>query len=228
MARWQRVPAHSGPGAGRNRWGRGWLGTGIPWLGALNRARNRGGADREIAAGLLVLDPGAPSPQSALVVQGAIDAALWNITGKLWGQPIHQLLGDALCERVPACTTGGYTRAQEMIGMTSLHRVIYGPSCWSTHLHMAATLHLLAALPSPLMRLLDDPPLLEFDTSDSPLRDDTILAEPIVLNADGTVSVPTSPGPGVEIDEDKVAHFVEEAKGEQASAHRVPLAGRAR
>jgi D-galactarolactone cycloisomerase len=91
--------------------------------------------------------------------------------------------------------------------MTRLHRIIYKPACWSTHLHIAATLHLLAILPSASKRLLDVPPPLEFDTSENPLRDDSLLLEPIRLETDGTVVVPDGPGLGVTVDEEKLFRY---------------------
>jgi len=104
---------------------------------------------------------------------------------------------------------GGFTTALQTMGMTKLHNILYMPSCWSTHLHMAATLHLLAVLSSSRTRLADDPPLLEFDTSENPLREDSILTEPIGLEADGTVRVPRGPGLGVEVLEEKLRKYAE-------------------
>jgi D-galactarolactone cycloisomerase len=104
---------------------------------------------------------------------------------------------------------GGYTEALRVMGMTQLHHVVYDPSCWSTHLHIAATMHLLAILPSASQRLTDMPSMLEFDTSDNPLRDDSILAEPIRLETDGTVMVPSGPGLGVEVNEEKLVRYEE-------------------
>jgi D-galactarolactone cycloisomerase len=95
---------------------------------------------------------------------------------------------------------GGYTGALQTMGMTRLHQAVYKPSCWSTRLHIAAMLHLLAVLP---------PPLLEFDTSENPLRDDALLTHPIEVERDGPVAVPTGPGLGVEVDEAVLARYAE-------------------
>jgi hypothetical protein len=40
----------------------------------------------------------------------AIDIALWDLTGKATGRPVHALLGAALRSRVPAYVTGFYYR----------------------------------------------------------------------------------------------------------------------
>ena len=104
---------------------------------------------------------------------------------------------------------GGFTMALQMMGIAKLQSIVYMPSCWSTHLHIAATLHLLAVLPSSRTRLTDDPPLLEFDTSENPLRDDSILMEPIRLESDGAVRVPSGPGLGVEINEETLEKYAE-------------------
>lgn len=102
---------------------------------------------------------------------------------------------------------GGYTKAQQVAGMCALHGVVLKPSCWSTHLHIAATLHLLAVLPSQRTVLADAPPPLEFDTSENPLRDDSLLLEPIEVEPDGMVRVPDGPGLGICVDEDKLAQY---------------------
>jgi L-alanine-DL-glutamate epimerase-like enolase superfamily enzyme len=43
----------------------------------------------------------------------AIDIALWDLKGKAIGRPVHDLLGGALRERVPAYVTGFYYRDRE-------------------------------------------------------------------------------------------------------------------
>jgi D-galactarolactone cycloisomerase len=50
--------------------------------------------------------------QKGVVIQGlsGIDIALWDIKGKRFGVPAHQLLGGALRREVPAYATGLYRR----------------------------------------------------------------------------------------------------------------------
>ena len=56
---------------------------------------------------------------------------------------------------------------------------------------------------------MDDPPPLEFGTSENPLRDDSLLTVPIEVEADGKVPVRQGPGLGVDVDEDKLANYAE-------------------
>jgi D-galactarolactone cycloisomerase len=44
-------------------------------------------------------------------------------------------------------------------------------------------------------------PLLEFDVTENPFRDDIVVNDPFALQHGGRVAVPSGPGLGVEIDE---------------------------
>ena len=48
-----------------------------------------------------------------VTAMSAIDIALWDLTGKALGRPVHALLGGALRSRVPAYVTGFYYRDGE-------------------------------------------------------------------------------------------------------------------
>jgi L-alanine-DL-glutamate epimerase-like enolase superfamily enzyme len=65
------------------------------------------------------------------------------------------------------------------------------PHCWSTDILVAATLHVIA--------VLRDCPYLEFNVMDNPLRTQ-LTAEPI-RPVGGIVSIPNSPGLGIELNE---------------------------
>lgn len=52
------------------------------------------------------------APYSAL---SGVDIALWDLKGKLLGRPVHELLGGAFRESVPAYATGHYFRKVETL-----------------------------------------------------------------------------------------------------------------
>ncbi|MDN5698612.1 MAG: hypothetical protein L0G70_11670, partial [Rubrobacter sp.] len=52
------------------------------------------------------------APYSAL---SGMDIALWDLKGRLLGRPIHELLGGAFRESVPAYATGHYFRKVETL-----------------------------------------------------------------------------------------------------------------
>ena len=60
----------------------------------------------------------------------------------------------------------------------------------------AAALHLIAVLPPTPSALVPVEPLLEFDCSEHPLREE-VVKETIRLDSDGLVAVPEAPGLGV-------------------------------
>jgi len=74
------------------------------------------------------------------------------------------------------------------------------PHCWAGALTLAATLHVNAVLPEISRMPGNAPPLLEFDVTENPFRDDVVVGDPFVLR-DGCVRVPDGPGLGIEIDE---------------------------
>ncbi len=80
------------------------------------------------------------------------------------------------------------------------------PHCWAGALTFAATLHVTALLPDISRMPGNEQPLLEFDVTENPFRDDVVLGDPFALH-DGRVAVPTAPGLGIDIDEDALRHY---------------------
>ena len=80
------------------------------------------------------------------------------------------------------------------------------PHCWAGAFTLAATLHVTALLPEISRMPGNAAPLLEFDVTENPFRDDVVLGDPFALR-DGCVAVPSRPGLGIEIDEDALRHY---------------------
>jgi D-galactarolactone cycloisomerase len=76
---------------------------------------------------------------------------------------------------------------------------------FGTAIRLAATLHLLAALPDSPRALEPFPTLLEYDMSENALRTELAL-EPI-RHGKGIVEVPQAPGLGIEINREVLQRY---------------------
>jgi D-galactarolactone cycloisomerase len=88
--------------------------------------------------------------------------------------------------------------------MSAAFGIRYIPHCWGTGIAQAAALQLLAVLPSSPPSLHPFEPMLELDRTEHPVRD--ALSAPIKRDR-GTVTIPTGPGLGIEIDRKVLARF---------------------
>jgi D-galactarolactone cycloisomerase len=80
------------------------------------------------------------------------------------------------------------------------------PHCWAGALTLGATLQVTALLPELSRMPGNAAPLLEFDVTENPFRDDIIVGNPFALQ-DGCVAVPSGPGLGIEIDETALSRY---------------------
>jgi L-alanine-DL-glutamate epimerase-like enolase superfamily enzyme len=99
---------------------------------------------------------------------------------------------DVLQPDVARC--GGFTVARQIAELARDRSVEVVPHCFSTGVLVAASLHLVA--------ILDRPTWSEFSVADSPLVNG-ILANPFEL-AGGKLRVPTGPGLGIDLDDERV------------------------
>jgi len=104
------------------------------------------------------------------------------------------------------CAAGGLSECKKIADMAEAFGVRYNPHVWGTGIAIAASLQLLAVLPSHTPRSLAPlEPILEFDRTEHPIRQ-AILTRPIE-HTSGLVAVPEGPGLGVEIDRDALTRF---------------------
>jgi D-galactarolactone cycloisomerase len=104
------------------------------------------------------------------------------------------------------CAAGGLSECKKIADMAEAFGVRYNPHVWGTGIAIAASLQLLAVLPShtpPSLAPLE--PMLEFDRTEHPIRQ-AILTRPIE-HIRGIVSVPDGPGLGIEIDREALARY---------------------
>jgi D-galactarolactone cycloisomerase len=98
------------------------------------------------------------------------------------------------------CSCGGLTEAKRIADLAWVHGTRCNPHVWGTGIGLAAALQLLAVLPTTAPAFGAQQPLLEYDSTPHPFRQD-LLAEPIAVK-DGVASVPIGPGLGVEVRRD--------------------------
>jgi D-galactarolactone cycloisomerase len=103
------------------------------------------------------------------------------------------------------CVCGGFTEFRKITAMASANHVRVIPHMFGTAIRLAATLHLLAALPDSPRALEPFPTMLEYDMSENALR--TELAREPIRHSGGIVAVPQGPGLGIEIDREVLQRY---------------------
>jgi L-alanine-DL-glutamate epimerase-like enolase superfamily enzyme len=98
----------------------------------------------------------------------------------------------------PDCTKcGGLTEAWRVGWMAYEHNILLVPHGWNTALGLAADLHLTAALPvARYVEYLTPSPYL-----------DELITEPLRPDADGSLTVPTKPGLGVQLNPEALKRY---------------------
>ena len=104
------------------------------------------------------------------------------------------------------CAAGGLSECKKIADMAEAFGVRYNPHVWGTGIAIAASLQLLAVLPSHTPTSLNPiEPMLEFDRTEHPIRQ-ALLTHPIE-HLKGVVGVPEGPGLGIEIDRAALKRF---------------------
>ena len=117
---------------------------------------------------------------------------------------------------------GGVGEAQFMADLARLYGVLYVPHAWGGALMIAATMQVLAGLPDPTKSPATESPLLEYDMTENPFREE-LLATPLRMGADGWFDIPQGPGLGVEVDEAYVrAHAIDPSTAPTHTAYAAP------
>ena len=103
------------------------------------------------------------------------------------------------------CAAGGISEMRKIATLASAFGVECVPHAWGSAIGLAATVQFLAALPDQPPAFRPIPPMLEFEQTPNPLRDE-LAREPIVQRR-GIVAVPDGPGLGIEVDREVLARF---------------------
>ncbi|MGA0542185.1 mandelate racemase/muconate lactonizing enzyme family protein [Neotabrizicola sp. VNH66] len=103
------------------------------------------------------------------------------------------------------CGCGGFSEAQKIATLASLHGVRVVPHVWGTGVQIAAALQFMAAMVPDPVRVNPVEPIMEFDRTHNPFRQ-AILRRPIEAEA-GVVAIPDGPGLGIEVDRDALREY---------------------
>jgi D-galactarolactone cycloisomerase len=110
---------------------------------------------------------------------------------------------DVLQPDIALC--GGFSGVRRVAVLAELYDRPLVPHVWGSTVNFHAALQLTATLPAHRAGAPAPFPYLEFDAGPNPLLD---LAGRPVVNADGTVSVPSAPGLGLDLSAERIAPFV--------------------
>jgi D-galactarolactone cycloisomerase len=103
------------------------------------------------------------------------------------------------------CSSGGFTECKKIAAIAQAWNTAVVPHVWGTGIGLAASLQFLATLPPTPLSLNREEPMLEYDTSSHPFRQDLIYGA--ISMEDGKVAVPQKPGIGVEIDREVLERY---------------------
>lgn len=104
---------------------------------------------------------------------------------------------------------GGFTGIARVAALAATYDRPLVPHVWGTIVNFQAALHLTATLPAHRGGGPAPYPFLEYDVGPNPLL--RLLGAP-ALNGDGTISVPETPGLGIELTPDRLAPYVVESR----------------
>jgi len=100
---------------------------------------------------------------------------------------------------------GGFTAARDILAMAQANGVMVNPHVWGTAIAQAASLQFIATLPPTHHSLFAKEPILEYDLSSHPFRQN-LITKPWVMQ-DGRVAIPHTPGLGIEVNMDTIEQF---------------------
>ena len=103
------------------------------------------------------------------------------------------------------CAAGGITECKKIAALAQASSIQCVPHAWGTAIGLAATMHYLASLPFTPPCLVPVPPMLEYEQTFNPFRDELSSAD--LTHKGGFVTVPNGPGLGIEINRDVLERY---------------------
>ena len=103
------------------------------------------------------------------------------------------------------CAAGGITECKKIAALAQASSIQCVPHAWGTAIGLAATMHYLASLPFTPPCLVPVPPMLEYEQTFNPFRDELSSAD--LTHKGGFVTVPNGPGLGIEINREVLERY---------------------
>jgi D-galactarolactone cycloisomerase len=103
------------------------------------------------------------------------------------------------------CSSGGFTECKKIAAIAQAWNTSVVPHVWGTGVGLAASLQFIATLPPTPLALNPEEPMLEYDTSSHPFREDLIYGAISMENR--KVAVPQRPGIGVEVNREVLERY---------------------
>ena len=103
------------------------------------------------------------------------------------------------------CAAGGITECKKIAALAQASSIQCVPHAWGTAIGLSATMHYLASLPFTPPCLVPVPPMLEYEQTFNPFRDELSTAD--LTHKGGFVTVPNGPGLGIEINREVLERY---------------------
>lgn len=103
------------------------------------------------------------------------------------------------------CSAGGFTECRKISALAQAWHTTLIPHVWASGIGLAASLQFIATVPPAPLALNPIEPMLEYDQSSHPFRQDLIFGA--ITMQEGKVRIPTAPGIGVEVNRDIIERY---------------------
>ena len=103
------------------------------------------------------------------------------------------------------CSAGGFTECRKISALAQAWHLPIVPHVWASGIGLAASLQFIATVPPAPLALRPIEPMLEYDQSSHPFRQDLIHGAVTMTN--GRVRIPDGPGLGVEVNREVIARY---------------------
>jgi D-galactarolactone cycloisomerase len=103
------------------------------------------------------------------------------------------------------CSAGGFTECRKILALAQAWHMPVIPHVWASGIGLAASLQFIATIPPSPLALKPIEPLLEYDQSSHPFRQDLIFGA--IAMRDGRVDISSAPGIGVEVNREVIEKY---------------------